>query len=506
MKSWTAGAAVGALLLLAVVPMALVRLVDADEGAYLLAARLVMEGKSLYHDFFYPQMPLLPYVYGVWSLLVGPSWYGARLLSALFTVALGLVLFQHLARLTASLGWAAAGVLLYGASALTLAWMPLVKTYALTGLLVFAAGALLSFRPGPGRQLAGGGLLGLAVAIRLYPIALVPVLAAVVLAETRGRGQLAAVGRFLGGLALGLLPAAPLALRDPDTFAFNVIGYQAIRSDGFGLIGAAGQKLETAARLVGLDGVEAAAGVQVLLLLLLNAALLGLVAARVVSATMSLPVAAVLLVVSLLPTPTYTQYFCLAVPFLVVNAVLALRWADGRLAALGAEARRLARLGALVAGVVYVAMAPLEAHRYAWDGRDVPGIFRTDNAVNWRIDTVTRVTRALDERGGGHGMAITWWPGYLVGSRAALLPGMENHWNWRYADALSDAELRKYHYISHDGIARSILRRRGDVVVLGNWVFGAAPAYRVILARGGYTLVGRVGDAEIYVPPARPVR
>src|SRR5437016_4568472 len=42
------------------------RLVDGDEGFYLLAAKSVYHGKVLYRDFFYTQMPLLPYVYGLW--------------------------------------------------------------------------------------------------------------------------------------------------------------------------------------------------------------------------------------------------------------------------------------------------------------------------------------------------------------------------------------------------------------------------------------------------------
>src|SRR5207247_2352436 len=52
-----------AVLLAAVfVPMSLLRLVDGDEGTYLLVSRLVVDGQVPYHDFFYPQMILLPYV------------------------------------------------------------------------------------------------------------------------------------------------------------------------------------------------------------------------------------------------------------------------------------------------------------------------------------------------------------------------------------------------------------------------------------------------------------
>ena len=55
------------------VPLALLGLVDPDEGMYPLNARLVLEGKVPYRDFHYPQMPLLPYLYGAWMRLTGVS-------------------------------------------------------------------------------------------------------------------------------------------------------------------------------------------------------------------------------------------------------------------------------------------------------------------------------------------------------------------------------------------------------------------------------------------------
>src|SRR5262249_13938397 len=67
------------------VPVSFLRLVDGDEGTYLLVSRLVADGRVPYHDFFYPQMFLLPYVYGAWMKVVGYSWYAARLLSACFS-------------------------------------------------------------------------------------------------------------------------------------------------------------------------------------------------------------------------------------------------------------------------------------------------------------------------------------------------------------------------------------------------------------------------------------
>src|SRR6476659_643233 len=43
------------------VPLAVYRFVDGDEGAYAYASRLAVHGYLPYRDFFYEQAPLLPY-------------------------------------------------------------------------------------------------------------------------------------------------------------------------------------------------------------------------------------------------------------------------------------------------------------------------------------------------------------------------------------------------------------------------------------------------------------
>src|SRR5256884_9694556 len=117
--------------------MSLSRLVDADEGIYLLNAKEVLNGSLPYHDFFYPQMPLLPYVYGLWMKLFGVSWYSGRLLSALLAVALGLSVYAHAARLTRSRPLGILAVSLLASSTLCLAWLSAAKTFSLATLPPF---------------------------------------------------------------------------------------------------------------------------------------------------------------------------------------------------------------------------------------------------------------------------------------------------------------------------------------------------------------------------------
>lgn len=78
------------------------RLVDGDEGFYLLAAKSVFHGKLLYRDFFYTQMPLLPYIYGLWLKIAGETWNSGRMLSSLLASLLGCLLYVHVTRVTRS--------------------------------------------------------------------------------------------------------------------------------------------------------------------------------------------------------------------------------------------------------------------------------------------------------------------------------------------------------------------------------------------------------------------
>ncbi len=73
------------LLILTAYPLALtafsqIRPLDGDEGYYAAAARLVTEGQTPYVDFFYPQMPLVPYAYAPFYKLVGSTLAKTRLL------------------------------------------------------------------------------------------------------------------------------------------------------------------------------------------------------------------------------------------------------------------------------------------------------------------------------------------------------------------------------------------------------------------------------------------
>jgi hypothetical protein len=108
---------------------------NGDEGIYLYASRLVMEGKLLYRDTFFHQYPLMPYVYGGVLEPLGGGLYLGRLLSVVLGISAFLLLLP-VSRVVAGEGGAAAYALLFGLNFWAISNLARVKHYALTAFLL----------------------------------------------------------------------------------------------------------------------------------------------------------------------------------------------------------------------------------------------------------------------------------------------------------------------------------------------------------------------------------
>jgi 4-amino-4-deoxy-L-arabinose transferase-like glycosyltransferase len=475
------------------VPASIVRVVDADEGAYLIAAKLVMQGKLLYHDFSYPQMPLLPYLYGAWMKVFGISWYAGRLLSALFSVLLGLALYRQTARLTGRATLAFLTTVAYAFTGLAFAWFPLVKSFVFPTLMVFLACAILDSAI-RWKYFLSGLFLGLAVDTRFYVFVVIFTLAIEVVRRERGAAIPRELGLLAAGLALALAPNLFLFVLSPDTFVFNVFGHHAIRWPGGGPVGDFPQKMSAILAMIGLDGTEGATTIQFSVLLFLNVALVVSRLRMRQPLPPSVSIAGLLIAVSLLPTPIYTQYACMPAPFMIMNAALLIADLIGDAPVGLVAGRRLKHVLVLLLGI-YIAVAAGDVHRYVV-GWDSPPLLKFDD---WRIPTINRVSRAIDAQiTADNPLVITWWPGYLIESKATILPRTENHFNLWYSVHLAPEDVGRYNYISFDELVWHIMHHTANVVALGNWVWDVKPRYRQILAQSGYVMVDKIGETEIY--------
>jgi hypothetical protein len=463
-------------------PMALNRPIDGDEGFFLMAARLVSNGLTPYRDFFFIHAPAIPYFFGTWFRLFGPGWYTARVLSALITIVIGMVLFEHLRRATGRWGWALMGVALYATAGLVLGWFTPVKSLGASALFAFCGTAALA---GEGKRsvLIGGVLLGLAGAARLYLVVTVP---CAVLFLLRRRGWNRELRRDLVqlgvGLVIGSLPLIIVLLRDHQAFIFGTVEYHALRDvRSAGVIGDWNQKRAILLSILGMEGADGGGSVQFLgLILLALGSLLSKATPR------NSPFATVwiaLFIVSILPTPSYTQYFALLIPFLIVEAVMLLSTLPVP------PLRPLLALGL----AAYVALGAVDVRRFLVTGVGVPGLWAADRLARWSIPNVVAVARAIDEQ--NLSVGASWWPGYFVSARTPIAIDLANDFGMVIADKVTEPRRRRFHIVSHGEMGAMLNKRDPPLFVEGNWAY--RPNADQLAARG-YRMVRTVGPVRLW--------
>ncbi|HOX24579.1 MAG TPA: hypothetical protein PLL30_02320 [Candidatus Krumholzibacteria bacterium] len=439
------------------------RPIDGDEGYYGLAARLVAEGKRPYADFFYPQAPLLPYLYAPAAAVVGaPQLPDLRYVSvALSGLCLGVAAWWLRRTHAEHPGAALAALLLLGLSPELILWHSTVKTFAWTGLATLGGLVALDCaltrpaRRGPW-LLAGGLLFGLAVASRLLfaPVALVPGLW--LLGRRVGRDPRGALWWF-GGLAVGLAPIWVALARDPAVFWFNNVGYHRLRFSELedepafvrrlAAIGMLGRSLATNPGLLAF-AVLAAGGA-------IARRRRGDPAAAESAGALpgiSLAAAVVHCVACLVPEPVHMQYFTGSLPVLLLPAA-----ADGLVRLPRATAGRW-RLGL---GLAAPAICAISLGMIRHD---------VDPAPCWRLDHYRRVCRRIVELTRPRDTVLGFWSGYVGGSGRQPLPGFENHFAVGVSERLDPVRLRRYRIAGRHELADAFARETPAVVVIGVWM------------------------------------
>jgi hypothetical protein len=117
--------------------------VNADEGWYLYAGRLVYAGQHPYQDFAFTQTPLLPYLYGIFEKIFSQGIYLGRGITAVFSLAAFLLSISMAGKHGGS---AAGGITAMLGATFTygIYFQSITKTYALTTFFFLLAFFALS--------------------------------------------------------------------------------------------------------------------------------------------------------------------------------------------------------------------------------------------------------------------------------------------------------------------------------------------------------------------------
>ena len=475
-----------------------------DEGYYMLAAKLVMQGELPYLDFFYPQMPLLPYIYGVWLDAIGWNWFSARVFTALLCCLSILGVYTSTRRLF-NQSAAVVAIALFAGSCLTFQWLVSAQAYALTTLLALLAYCCLvelEHRNKLVLALAAGAFIGLAACTRLYLIVLMaPAFLWIALRIKTNRKQL--LGVLTIGCCLALLPAVYLFIQDPYNFYFNNLGYHVIRTD-LPFPRNYWNKWVVAKIIMGLRETDKFSGYQSALLFwgtLIYVVMRYIGRNKTILATWF---GLTLFLVSLVPTPTYVQYFSIVIPFFAICSVgLCIELLKRAKSNASKTAQVLVYL--LYVLLTFVFLHPITANveQYTSENIGVPGIGPNRTAEEWELKNIQAVNDFLADVSTPGERVIAQWPGYLLGAKARIFSGLENQFGVRAAKNLEksgraeSAQLRKrLKILLRKEIKEAISAGKAEYVVLR-----AAEARRFFkkdLQNANYQVIGRLGSIQVF--------
>ena len=212
-----------------------------DEGWYLYAAGEVARGGVPYVDFAYTQGPVMAWVYALISPVIDAGGVAAGRFFTLLLGGAGLILASRLAGRAVPAGFGgAAAVMTFVLLAVNMyhsQFTTIVKTYALTNLLI-AGGLLLFARASGGRRPVAGVLAGLLLAAaactRLSAGVLLPVVVLCGLLSRSLRPSRAWLAVAVGGAAgLGMI-LGPFFSMAPESIWFHLVQFHGGRSAGSG--------------------------------------------------------------------------------------------------------------------------------------------------------------------------------------------------------------------------------------------------------------------------------
>ena len=490
--------------------IALHRFVDGDEGFYLLASRLVLLHKKPYLDFVYEQAPLLPYVYASWMKLFGITWVSAKLFAALLTALLGSLLYAEVCRQTGKIIVGLSAVLMFAASGMIFGYFPVVKTYSLAVLLLFAAYTLAARMCETSHWwlFAGSGFLfSLSVATRSYLVVVMPLFLWWIFKKSNPRERLASLTWFLGAFSFGMLPCLYFFIASPQLFVFNNLSIHGIQTDHGGLVGMWEQKLFVL--LQTFLGRGEGNGLQTSIVFFVSLGLLSSSRKDTSSPRLAFQIAVVIGIVSLLPTPVVGQYFGYCIPFLLLSAVCG---ANNLVEEMEPGRSRVAAVAACaVVFAAYLAASVPDFRRYLVTGDEVPGIALSVDKNDLRLQQILEVSRAID-RVVVPGEPVAGWPGYLFQTKAVPFPGFETDFAIYLANMLNSEQRARYHILSPDDIRAKFASHQPRVVVLRDeqaaagkggerWqkILRIDDGFRRSLQEHGYTVVRTIGQTSIYV-------
>ncbi|MCI5066196.1 hypothetical protein MRY87_10765 [bacterium] len=497
--------ATGAFLLscAALIPVSLSRFVAADEGFYLLAGRLVSEGRLPYFSFFYPQMPLLPLIHGAWISLLGADWLTARLITVCFACGTIALCVTSVAAQKRSLVCGLLALLLFLTNSLVLTWFTVAKTYPFASLPLMGSIVCLllalreredEFIAGKTALLAGAGLLlGIAIGIRLFYAGLLPIFLWYI--GTSRNVQPRFVFAFLIGGAVSGLPHL-IFLSDPAAYWFNNLGYHLVRNHRPESIDAA-SKWRIFRIVTGMHSSFRVDGLASAALLWINLVIAGVALWK--KQLPPFPTAAGLVLFGLyfVPSPIHVQYFSTCIPLFILG-----------IGSTSFSARRMTITILVGLSMLSLWSTPETVKRITESGRGLKGLTQESKEI-FTLQTLEEISALLNHEFREGQTVASQWPGFLFATHLSPVLGLENQFWVRMEGKVSEQEISRYHLMNREMMRALPDRRDIDGVIIETEklkryfpsLFHNLSGYRTLPAPDGMmVLTRRQNEGETNIP------
>ena len=470
------------------------RYVDADEGLYLEMAYLVKTGKLPYLDFFYNQMPYLPYAYSLISDSGFSSLFFGRLISAGASLLLGLLLFWFAYKSSRDAKISLLVFFLYGYHGLTLTWHSTVKTSTFSDLWGFVSSiffiSYLTAEKERAKNLMlffSGIFMGLALNFRLtHTILLLTASLLIFLLPPveNIRKRICNFVSLLFGVILSSSFAIYLFLRDPHIFIFDnlifrqIWGHQVIKMNLM-------NRLFTLSKFLFYPQ-------DLLILILASLSLVGLVGQlkkgykislenRVTIVFLSYAFSIILL--SLVISPTQFQYFAQALPFLLIACIPALR----KLRSKWENKKIVVPSGALyLLSIIPFVMI------------FIFGIRERDQ--QFTLKNLKKVVEVIQKNSQPKERVLAFTPLYIVLSGREPVPGLEA-WGGEVAPLLTKKQMRDCKLIDVEETKAMIQEAKVNLIVAEEWVLPLSDPMDPNSDSSlwsKYRLLEKIGGVQIY--------
>jgi hypothetical protein len=476
------------------------RLVAGDEGFYTLAIRLVAEGDLPYSDFFYPQMPLLPYVYsGIGYFLGSPDWHTLRIIASLCAAVTACTAFCFLLSYTTWL-IAACSLVTLLVSPLFFPWVVTIETYSLAAPLLLISVLVTetlrksmltrdTTRTDTLLTILVGASLSMATQTRLYSAALLPLLYLYTPRQLKLWFLISFVGCSISAIGMFML--------DPYQFWFNNLEYHLSRAHT-----PPARQIEDKAQmfLILLGFLPSQKFVGPNTAVLFWSGLVGTISCFRTHPVIALA-SMILTFISFIPSPSYYQYFSLIAPLWAILC--------------GVQLFKIARTQIGTRLHLQILLPPCllivgllgynrNLEKYLYNGKGVMGIPKGSDPANFTLLATNKVTERINARFGPSDVIFANWNGYLLGALAKPFPGSENIFGIRTAGRFPTIS-KKLHLSSYEEILTAVEQGKVSGVVMRTQFERTNAKVRQAINRVPCLMVDAVAGARIFDCRKSPV-